>query len=93
VNFAGFFFHARIHILRREERANLPSMDRVNQVLDRVIQVFVLGIILTPVVLYLLLVLFAFSFYLVSRLWPCDWPWYETLGGFNPDCPNWEPAD
>ena len=68
-------------------------MDRVNRVLDQVIQVFVVGIFLAPVLLYFLLLLFAFSFFLVSRFLLCDWPLHEALGGFNPDCPNWEPAD
>ena len=63
-------------------------MDRVNQVLDRAIQVFVLGIFLALFVLYLLLLLFAISFYLVSRVWPCDWPLHQPLVGFNPRCPG-----
>ena len=68
-------------------------MDRVNQVLDRVISVFVLGIFLTPVVLYLLLLVFAFSFFFVSRVWPCDWPMHEALNGLNPDCPSVDSVD
>jgi hypothetical protein len=63
-------------------------MDRVNEVLDRVIGVFVLGIFLTPVALSLLLLVFAFSFYLVSRVWPCEWPFHQPLVGFNPSCPG-----
>jgi hypothetical protein len=38
-------------------------MDRVNRVLDQVIEIFMLGIFLAPVVLYLLLLLFVFSFF------------------------------
>jgi hypothetical protein len=68
-------------------------MDRVNRVLDHVIQVFVVGIFLAPVVLYFLLLLFAFSFFLVSQFLPCDWPLHEAFDGFNPDCPNLGPAD
>jgi hypothetical protein len=61
--------------------------------LDRAITVLVLGIFLTPIALYALLVVCAFFFYLVSRVWPCDWPLNETLHGFNPDCPFTESAD
>jgi hypothetical protein len=68
-------------------------MDGVNRVLDQVIQVFVVGIVLAPVVLYFLLLLFAFSSFLVSRFLPCDWPLHEAFNGFNPDCSNLGPAD
>jgi hypothetical protein len=68
-------------------------MDGVNRVLDQVIQVFVVGIVLAPVVLYFLLLLFAFSFFLVSRFLPCDWSLHEAFNGFNPDCSNLGPAD
>jgi hypothetical protein len=68
-------------------------MDRVNEVLDRVIGVFVLGIFLTPIALYVLLLVFAFSFYLVSRVWPCEWPLHQALVGFNPRCPGRAPED
>jgi hypothetical protein len=68
-------------------------MDGVNRVLDQVIQVFVVGIVLAPVVLYFLLLLFAFSFFLVSRFLPCDWPLHEAFNGFNLDCSNLGPAD
>jgi hypothetical protein len=50
-------------------------------------------VFLAPVVLYFLLLLFAFSFFLVSRFLPCDWPLHEAFNGFNPDCPNLGPAD
>lgn len=43
-------------------------MDRVGRVLDRIIQVVVLGIFLAPVVLYLLLLSFAGLFFLASAL-------------------------
>ena len=68
------------------------GMDRseAGRVLDRVIQVFVLGIFLAPVVLYFLLLLLAFSFFLVSRVLPCDWLLHEAFNGFNPRCnPNY----
>ena len=68
-------------------------MDRVNQVVDRAITVIVLGIFLAPIALYALLLVAAFSFYLVSRVWPCDWPLHQPLGGFNPECPGWATAD
>jgi len=53
----------------------------------------VLGIFLAPVALYLLLLVVAFSFFLVSQFWPCDWPLHEALNGFNPDCPYVDTAD
>jgi hypothetical protein len=68
-------------------------MDRVNRVVDRAITVIVLGIFLAPIALYALLLVTAFSFYLVSRVWPCDWPLHQPLEGFNPDCPDIDTAD
>jgi hypothetical protein len=68
-------------------------MGRVNEVLDRAITVIVLGIFLVPIALYALLLVTAFSFYLVSRVWPCEWPLHQTLEGFNPSCPDIDTAD
>jgi hypothetical protein len=63
-------------------------MDRVNRVVDRAITAIVLGIFLVPIALYALLLVTAFSFYLVSRVWPCEWPLHQALVGFNPSCPG-----
>lgn len=68
-------------------------MGRVNEVLDRAITVIVVGIFLAPIALYALLLVAAFSFYLVSRVWPCDWLLHQLLEGFNPDCPDVDTAD
>jgi hypothetical protein len=62
-------------------------------VVDRAIAAIVLGVILAPTALAVLLLVTAFSFYAVSRVWPCDWPLHQPLGGFNPDCPGWATAD
>jgi hypothetical protein len=68
-------------------------MDLAGRVVDRAITAIVLGIFLVPIALYVLLLVAAFSFYLVSRVWPCDWPLHQPLEGFNPDCPDIDTAD
>jgi hypothetical protein len=64
------------------------GMSRAGRVVDHTITVFVLGIFLAPIALYALLVVSAFSFYVVSWVWPCEWPLHQAFVGFNPSCPG-----
>jgi hypothetical protein len=40
--------------------------------------------------IYAVLALLALEFLAiwVAWVWPCDWPWQQTVGGFNPHCPR-----